>query len=230
MKHFVASVAVVCGVALMPAALAAQQANTPPATPQTQPSTKSTETTKPGMQGTTGRVSGALAPADATFVRKAAIGGLAEVEFGRIASEHGSNADVKQFGSRMVTDHGKANDDLKQLAQQKHITLPTDLDAANRRERDRLAKLSGDALDRAYMRAMVRDHQMDVSAFKKASQTAKDSDLKAWAAKTLPTLEEHLKLAKDTEAKVAPARRTAKRPAAETGATAPPPQKTPVNP
>ncbi len=102
---------------------------------------------------------------------------------------------MKQFGQRMVTDHGKANDELKTLAQNKNITLPTDIGASTRRRKTRLAKLSGAAFDRAYMQEMLNDHRKDVSDFRKESQSGKDPDVKAWAAKTLPTLEEHLQMA-----------------------------------
>jgi putative membrane protein len=139
---------------------------------------------------------------DMAFVKEAAVGGMAEVELGNLAKEKASNNDVKQFGDRMVTDHGKANDELKQWAQQKNVTLPTELDARHKATRDRLSKLSGDTFDKAYMREMVSDHEKDVAAFKKQASAAHDSDLKAWASKTLPTLEEHLKMAHDTYKKV----------------------------
>src|SRR4051812_22006608 len=83
--------------------------------------------------------------ADDTFVTKAAKGGMAEVELGKLASEKGTSDAVKQFGQRMVTDHGKANDELKSLAQSKNVTLPTDIDAKDKALRDRLMKLSGPA-------------------------------------------------------------------------------------
>jgi putative membrane protein len=134
---------------------------------------------------------------DSTFVAKAAKGGLAEVELGKLATEKASSSEVKKFGQRMVDDHGKANGELKSLAQSKNITLPSDLSVKEKALRDRLSKLSGDAFDRAYMRAMVQDHQKDVNEFKRESQSGKDADVKSWAAKTLPTLEEHLKLAED---------------------------------
>src|SRR2546423_354224 len=137
---------------------------------------------------------------DDNFVNEAAIGGMAEVELGNLAKEKASNSDVKTFGDRMATDHGKANDELKSWAQQKNVTLPSELDAKHKAERDRLAKLSGDAFDKAYMRLMVADHTHDVAAFKRESTGAKDPDLKAWAGETLPTLEEHMKMAKDTNA------------------------------
>ena len=156
-----------------------------------------------------GRGASAQAPAaaksanpDAAFAKEAAVGGMAEVELGNLTKERASSSDVKQFGDRMVTDHSKANDELKQWAQQKNVALPSELDAKHKATRDRLAKLSGDAFDKAYMHEMVTDHREDVAAFKKESTSGKDADLKAWAGKTLPTLEEHLKLAQDTATKV----------------------------
>jgi putative membrane protein len=135
--------------------------------------------------------------ADKTFVTKAAQGGMAEVELGKLASDKGSSEQVKDFGKKMVDDHGKANDELKSLAQSKNITLPTDLTAKDKALRDRLSKLSGAAFDRAYMQAMLNDHRTDVSEFRMESKSGSDPDVKQWAAKTLPTLESHLKLAQD---------------------------------
>lgn len=145
---------------------------------------------------------GAIAPTDRAFVKEAAIGGMAEVALGHLAQEKASSQDVKSFADRMVSDHGKANDQLKSWAQQKNVTLPADLDARHKALKDRLSKLSGDAFDKAYMRAMLSDHKADVAAFKTQSTSAKDADLKAWAGQTLPTLEEHLKVAQDTASKV----------------------------
>ena len=134
---------------------------------------------------------------DQTFVTKAAEGGLAEVELGKLAQEKGSSDQVKSFGQRMVTDHSKANDELKTLAQNKNITLPTEIGPHEKALRDRLSKLSGAAFDRAYMRAMLMDHRKDVNEFRHESTAGKDPDVKSFASKTLPTLEEHLKLAQD---------------------------------
>jgi putative membrane protein len=143
------------------------------------------------------------APADSKWVLEVAQGGMAEVELGKLAADKAANADVKQFGQRMTTDHQKANDELKTIAQQKNITLPTELDAKHKADVARLSKLSGEAFDRAYMRMMVADHRADVNEFKTESQTGKDADVKAFAAKTLPTLEDHLKQAESTNKAVA---------------------------
>jgi len=195
----------VLGIAILASALGAVPALAQSTADQTKPQPKPKSTTsakKPAGQKTAG-TTGTLAPADHNFVNEAAIGGMAEVELGNLAKEKASNSDVKSFGERMATDHGKANDELKSWAEQKNVTLPTELDAKHKALRDRLAKLSGEAFDKAYMREMVADHNHDVAAFKRESTSAKDPDLKAWAGKTLPTLEEHQKLAKETNAKVA---------------------------
>ena len=92
----------------------------------------------------------------------------------------------------------KAINELKSLAQSKDITLPTTLGAKDKALEKRLSRLSGAAFDRAYMQAMVNDHRTDVSEFRRESQVGKDPELKQWASKTLPTLEEHLKMAQDT--------------------------------
>lgn len=132
---------------------------------------------------------------DQHFVMEAAKGGLAEVELGKLAAEKASSEDVKKFGQRMVDDHGKANDELKSLAQSKNITLPTAPDSKDKAKMDRLSKLSGEAFDRAYMQEMVKDHKKDVNEFRTESKSGKDPEIKSWASKTLPTLEEHLTMA-----------------------------------
>src|ERR1700681_3296052 len=141
---------------------------------------------------------GKLAPTDTTFVRKAAEGGMAEVKLGQLAKEKGSNKAVKEFGDRMVKDHSKANDELKEVASKKGITLRDSMNATDKALYGRLSKLSGDAFDKAYMSAMIKDHQEDVSEFRQESQSARDPDVRQFAAKTLPTLEEHLRIARNT--------------------------------
>ena len=144
--------------------------------------------------------SGKVSPADKLFMRKAARGGKAEVELGKLAQEKASSPEVKQFGQRMVTDHSQAANQLKQVAEQKGVTLPDTLSAKDKATKARLEKLSGDQFDRAYMKDMVQDHRKDVSEFERASKTAKDPAVKSFAEQTLPTLREHLKEAQ----KIAP--------------------------
>jgi putative membrane protein len=151
----------------------------------------------------TGLAAAPVFAADDAFVTKAVKGGMAEVELGKLAAEKGMAAEVKKFGQRMADDHSKAGDELKTLAQHKNITVPTEIDAKDKALRDRLIKLSGPAFDRAYMQAMVADHVKDVNEFKMESRSGADPDVKAWAAKTLPTLEDHLKMAREANGAVA---------------------------
>jgi putative membrane protein len=134
---------------------------------------------------------------DAHFAKEAAQGGMAEVKLGQLAEEEGSNAAVKSFGKRMVDDHSKANDNLKQVASRESIALPSDLSAKDQATYDRLSKLNGTAFDRAYARDMVKDHETDIAAFQKEANGGKDDSLKSFASETLPTLQDHLKQAKE---------------------------------
>jgi putative membrane protein len=139
---------------------------------------------------------------DQAFMIKAAQGGLTEVELGNVAKSNAQSDAVKQFGQRMVDDHSKANDELKSLAAQKNVTLPTSLDAKHQSMKDKMSGMKGAGFDKAYMRDMVNDHRKDVSEFQKEADNGKDPDVKAWAAKTLPTLKDHLKMAEQTYAQV----------------------------
>ena len=136
-----------------------------------------------------------MTSSDQTFLRNATAGGMAEVELGKLAVEKGTSQTVKTFGQRMVDDHSKANQELKELASHKGITLPTSIDSKAQSMKDKLNGMSGATFDRYYMQQMVNDHQKDVAEFRKEANSGMDSDAKAFASKTLPTLEEHLKLA-----------------------------------
>lgn len=149
-----------------------------------------------------GSSGGQLDRADRKFLETAAKDGLAEVELGQLASQRAESPEVKQFGQRMVQDHGKANDQLKQLAQSKGMEVPTETDKSHQKKMEKLQKLNGAAFDKQYMDDMVKDHKKDVKEFEKASKSAKDPDVKAFAAKTLPTLQSHLQQAESLEKSV----------------------------
>ncbi len=134
---------------------------------------------------------------DKNFVRKAAEGGLAEVEMGRLAQKNASNDAVKKFGDRMVADHTKVNDDLKSLASKKGIDIPTNLTGEHKSSHDKLAAKTGADFDKAYMSMMLKDHNMDVREFERQANSGSDPDIKAFAANHLPTLRDHLKMAQD---------------------------------
>jgi putative membrane protein len=134
---------------------------------------------------------------DAHFAKEAAQGGMAEVKLGQLAQEKGANDSVKSFGKRMVDDHSKAGDKLKEVTLRENITLPTDISAKDQATYDRLSKLNGAAFDRAYARDMLKDHETDVAAFRKEANTGRDDSLKGFASETLPTLQDHLKQTKE---------------------------------
>jgi len=128
----------------------------------------------------------------ADFAVKAASGGMMEVQLGDAAQQLASGTRVKEFGNMMVRDHSKANDELKTLAATKNITLPDSVGEDHRKHIDDLKKKKGADFDKAYIDMMVDDHKEDIDMFEKAANNLKDPDLKAFAARTLPTLRAHL--------------------------------------
>lgn len=138
---------------------------------------------------------------DKKFVQKAAAGGMFEVEAGKLATQKASSEEVKNFGQRMVDDHSKANEELKQIATDKGMQLPTQMDRKHKELLAKLSKMSGAEFDREYMNAMIKDHQKDIKEYSRQANKGKDPELKAFASKTLPVLKEHLKLAQDIAGK-----------------------------
>lgn len=143
-----------------------------------------------------------MAGADKDFMLKAAESGLAEVQMSHTALTKAANDEVKTFAQRMVDDHTKANNELKDLATKKGVTLPTMPNAKQRAEQERLSKLSGADFDREYMRSQVKAHNEAVALFEKEARAGKDQETKAWAEQTLPTLREHQRLANELSGKL----------------------------
>jgi putative membrane protein len=135
---------------------------------------------------------GAVTAADKNFMVAAAEGGMLEVRLGEVAEKKGASQEVKAFGAMMVSDHGKAGEDLKSVAAKHGIEVPGDLDAKHKAIVDRLAKLSGSAFDKAYIDEMLKDHMKDASAFQGVAKNAKDPDVKVFAQRTLPIIKAHL--------------------------------------
>lgn len=144
------------------------------------------------------RAMGGLSDMDRDFATKAAQGSMAEVEAGKMARDRAVNQSVKDFAQRMVKDHGKASNELTQLARKKGVTLPSTLADDQKGMIDKMTGQSGVQFDRAYMNAMVEDHEKDVELFRKEAQGTDvgDRDLRRWANKMLPILEDHLKNAR----------------------------------
>lgn len=143
----------------------------------------------------------ALDQEDKTFVREAAIGGMAEVELSKIAQKS-ENADVKRFAERMIEDHTKANEQLTSIATGLGVEIPKTVDSEHQRMREKLQTLHGKAFDDQYARDMVEDHNKAVKLFQQEERSGHNTELKQFAQKTLPTLEEHQKMALELSRKL----------------------------
>ena len=129
---------------------------------------------------------------DAKFATTAANGGMAEVALGNLAQQKSTNSQIKSFGAMMVTDHGKANDELKSIAKTKNITLPDSVDADHKKKMDDLSKMSKKDFDKAYVDAMIEGHKKTLKLMQDEATNGKDADLKAFAAKVALTVQMHL--------------------------------------
>ena len=135
-----------------------------------------------------------LSQKDVSFIQKAASGGQQEIENGKMAEKQGKSADVKRIGARMVADHTKANKELTELANRKGVKFDT---------RGVKAQNIGAAdFDRQYLKLLEIVHKNDIAEFQTQAKSGDDRDLKAWAAKTLPTLQQHLAMIEDAMRKV----------------------------
>ena len=131
-----------------------------------------------------------LSAKDKTFMKKAAKGGMMEVAMGKVAEQNAQSDDVKSFGKRMVSDHGKANDELKSIASKKGVQLPS---------KEPSNKWTS---DKAYIDMMVKDHEKDLTEFKEEANSGSDPDVKKFADDTAKVVQEHLDLAKEIQGKL----------------------------
>lgn len=180
-----------------------QRRAVPPATGQPRPVDQAPgarDQRRPVDEGRTGddRMS------DQTFAMKAATGGMMEVKLGRLAMEQAQNEDVRRFAKRMVDDHSRANEKLRDLLRDRQpaVSLPRDMTQEHREVWDKLKGLRGEEFDRAYMKQMVKDHEEDLPMFEREAKNGQDDTLRSFASKTLPTLREHLEMARDIAKKV----------------------------
>lgn len=131
------------------------------------------------------------------FMTYAARDGIFHVEAGKLAVQRGSSEGVKKFGQHAIDHHTQINDELMQLASKKGVMLPKKMGKKEQEALDKIAKLSGPDFDKAYLEMEIKDHSKDLSIFQKEAKEGKDPDVRAWAAKIIPAIEEHLKMAHD---------------------------------
>jgi putative membrane protein len=159
--------------------------------------TKGYDTVKGAVTGSDSTTDNAnLAEPDRTFVHKAAIAGLFEVEAAKVAKDKATSPDLKAFAERMVTDHTQANDELDQIAKKKNLDLPTELDAEHQRKLDALSKLSGHAFDKAYKEQQSKGHDQVLALMRNEAKNGKDDDLKSFAQKYESVIAEHDQMVK----------------------------------
>lgn len=126
-----------------------------------------------------------------TFVTKAANGGMYEVESSRVALEKAQRAEVKDFAQQMITDHEKANAELKQVADKIGAKVPEKMDRTHQRRVDQLNSRSAAQFDRAYLDGQYTAHKDSVQLFQRYAKSGRNAELKQFAEQTLPTLESH---------------------------------------
>jgi len=134
---------------------------------------------------------------DKKFAKDAALGGMTEVQLGKLATQKASRDDIKQFGQKIVDDHTKANDQLKELASKENIPIPDALDSKHQARIDKLSKLSGENFDKAFVKDQLKDHQAEIRDFSAEAQSGTDANVKTFASNVLPTLQQHLDQVKD---------------------------------
>jgi putative membrane protein len=151
-------------------------------------------TPQPSASPSKSPATAALSDKDKSFMKEAAKGGMMEVDMGKMAQQKGKSADVKKFGSTMVADHTKANNELMGIAKKKGVDLS--------KEKGKMMKLNDATFDKEYINAMVKDHEEDLAAFQKEAKNGSDADVKAFASKTSAVIKKHLDMAKAAQAKL----------------------------
>lgn len=181
---------IIYSLAIATAALAFQSCNSGTKdSKETADSLNKTKDTTSNVMATGGI---AVEPSDAEFATKAAVGGMAEVELGKLALTKATNEQLKEFAKMMVSDHGKANEELMLIAKKKNITLPAAVDEDHQKKMNELDKKSGKDFDKAYAEAMVDGHKKTLKLMQDEAKDGKDADIKAFASKTTPVVQTHL--------------------------------------
>ncbi len=212
MRTIVGVASVFAGLLALAPTLAAQtDPSAPASTPMTNPQTMPSSQTTPGVRRETaagdpdGSQSGgagtdAQGMKDKIFLRKAAQGGLAEVQLGQLASQKASSEDVKQFGQRMVTDHTRLNETMKPIADSLGVMVPTKLNKMDQAEYDKLNGMSGEEFDKEYLAYMTTDHHKDLKEFQSESESGGDPALKEAAANGLKVIARHTRMVERLDA------------------------------
>jgi putative membrane protein len=139
-----------------------------------------------------------LSERDTKFMAAAAEGNMMEIKLAELAQTNGTSQEVKDLGMKIKTDHTKSQEELQALAAQKNVTLPTAMNEKAQKHYDSMAKKQGQDFDKTYTKCMVMDHKKDICKFKKEAKKGDDAGVKAWAANTVPVLEQHKQMSETT--------------------------------
>lgn len=185
-----ALLSVPCAIAQMPPGGGQQTAPTQQTTPGTQPGASPMDQ----ATGSNQDPNGPAAMMDKAFVRQALQGGMAEVQLGQLALQKSSNPDVKQFAQKMVDDHTKLGDAMKQVAQQMNVKPPDSLSGKDKSTMAKMSALNGDEFDKAYIRDMVKDHKQDEKEFKQEAENTSNPALKGLVSQGGQMIDQHLQM------------------------------------
>jgi putative membrane protein len=144
----------------------------------------------------------ALSSTDQSFINSAEAGNLAEIDSAKMVEQKATDPAVKDFASRMVTDHTQLSQDLKTLSESNGATLPSEPTATEKTQKDNLAKLSGAKLDDAYLNGQLADHKEAISAYENEIEHGNNQAVKDYAEKALPTLQDHIRISEDIAGKM----------------------------
>jgi putative membrane protein len=158
-----------------------------------------------GLSETSGPAA-SLSATDRTFISQAAYGSFGEVALGELAAEQASSPAVRQFGQRMVQDHTRMNEELAAIASQKGVTPPTAPDPGRQAVGAQLAQLQGAAFDRQYIQQQLGDHETTLTLFQGEAETGQDPQLRAFARKYAPVIQEHIAMLRQLETQVVSSR------------------------
>lgn len=203
------------GVALMSGAMVmAQQRPMQQASPQQTSPTTNNPNMNPGMNNPANTQQAQMdqeqnasmrTMEDKAFVKKAAEGGMAEVQLGKLAQQKSSSPDVKAFAQKMVNDHSQLNEQMMPIAQQMGVSSPQEMSKKDKKEMAKLENLSGQQFDQAYIKYMIKDHKKDLSEFQNTASRTRNSQLKQAAERGAQVIQAHLQdieqIAKDHNVK-----------------------------
>ena len=133
---------------------------------------------------------------DSKFMMMAATSDMNEIGLSNQALSKSTNEEVKKLAQMMIDDHTKSSEELKPISMSKNVMLPAEMDSKHKSAMEKMSSMSGMEFDMAYIKMMVKDHEKAVSMFTKESNSGKDAEAKAFAAKTLPVIQMHLDMSR----------------------------------